>query len=197
MVRSFALGWEWHPDWIAAWNAAYDMDHNQDALLAYNMDPKTVYSDPNIPKKYHYYNLSHGRTHKRKENGDSQPLSWEQRFPTLQAAAGWQWVDAASFYAIKRAPQGKKDSYGLEFTAQDNKVDGKLYTEHGAHLPPGSPDWHKYMQINHIFVYSMYNIKDNITIEELDETTNDLSLSLPMLLKSSEFFNYPSQPSLS
>lgn len=195
VVKTNVAKWhEWSPDWIAAWNAIYDMEANDRALKNYNIYPSEVYSDPKVPKQYQFYNLNPGRTHKKKENGDTMPLEWQERFPTLQAAASWQWVDAASFYAIKRAAGGKKDSYSLEFTAQDNKVDGKLYTESGSHLPAGSPDWHRYMQANHIFEYSMYNIKDNITIEQINEETDDLSLSLPMLLKSSEFYNYPSQP---
>ncbi len=185
---------EWHPDWITSWNAEYDMRKNQEALLAYGYNPDRVYCDPSVPDEFLFYNFSQGRTHKRKENGDSSPLEWQERFPTLQAAASWQWVDAASFYAIKRAPQGKKDSYGLEFTAQDNNIQGKLYTDSVGHLPPGTPDWHREMQKNHIFEYAMYNLDDNFVIEDLNETTDDLSLSLPMLLKSSEFFNYPSQP---
>lgn len=185
---------EWHPDWIASWNAKYDMDKNDKALKLYGKDLNRIYSDPSVPDEFASYVFDPGRTHKRKENGDSQPLEWQESFPTVRAMASWQWIDAASFYAIKRAPLGKKDSYGLEFTAQSEKVDGKLYTDHGSHLPAGSPDWHRYMQNNHIFVYCIYNIKDNITIEEINEATDDLSLSLPMLLKSSEFFNYPSQP---
>lgn len=195
VVESNVARWhDWHPDWIASWNAKFDMEKNEEALLAYNIDPAAVYSDPNVPEEFQNYWFNKGRTHKVKENGDKQPLEWQESFPTVQAMSSWQWLDAASFYAIKRAPQGKKDSYGLEFTAQDNGIEGKLYTESGSHLPAGSPDWHRYMQKNHIFEYCIYNIKDNITIEELNEKTDDLSLSLPMLLKSSEFFNYPSQP---
>lgn len=195
VVKTNVEKWhEWHPDWIASWNSNYDMKANEHALRSYNEDPADVYSDPSIPKQYKHYYYYEGRTHKRKENGDTQPLEWQEQFPTLQGASSWQWVDAASFYAIKRAAGGKKDSYGLQFTAEDNEIDGKLYTDAGSHLPPGTPDWHRYMQEHHIFEYCMYNIVDNIVIEELDEKNNDLSLSLPMLLKSSEFYNYPSQP---
>lgn len=185
---------EWEPDFISSWNAAYDMERNEHALKVCNYDIEEAYCDPSVPKEYRYYNFNRGRTHKRKENGDLQPLDWQERFPTLQASAKWQWIDGASFYAIKNAPSGKKESYSLEYTAQDNGIDGKLYTEAGSHLTPGKAGWHIYMQKYCKFEYCMYCINDNLVIENLDEKTNDVSLNLPLLLKSTEFFNYPSQP---
>lgn len=189
----------WHqlqPDFVGAWNAIYDMEANERALKRYGYDLETTYSHPGTPPNFRYYFLSPGRTHKRKENGDSQPLEWQERFPTLRAAATWQWLDYASFYAIKNAPKGKKESYSLQFTAEDNGIDGKLYTESGSHLETGKGAWHKYMQTHCKYEYSIYNIVDNLVIEELAEKTNDISLNLPLLLKSSEFFDYPSQPRL-
>lgn len=189
----------WHqlqPDFVASWNSRYDMDANENGLKRYGYNLEQTYSHPGTPKEFLYYNFDKGRTHKRKENGDSQPLEWQEQFPTVRAAATWQWLDYASFYAIKNAPKGKKESYSLQFTAEDNGIDGKLYTEAGAHLPEGKGAWHKYMQRHHKYTYSIYNIVDNLVIEELAEKTNDIALNLPLLLKSSEFFDYPSQPRL-
>lgn len=184
----------WEPDFISSWNASYDMSRNEHALQMGNRNLEEVYSDPCVPNEFRYYLFSKGRTHKRKENGDVQPLEWQEQFPTVRAAAKWQWLDGASFYAIKNAPKGKKESYSLEYTAQDNGIEGKLYTERGAHLTQGKGAWHKWMQKNAKFEYCMYNISDNLVIEELDEKTNDVALNLPLLLKSTEFFDYPSQP---
>lgn len=184
----------WEPDYISSWNASYDMQRNEHALIIGNRDLEEVYTDPSLPREFRYYEYDKGRTHKRKENGDSQPLEWQEQYPTVRAAAKWQWLDGASFYAIKNAPKGKKESYSLEFTAQDNGIEGKLYTDRGSHLTQGKGAWHKWMQKYAKFEYCMYNISDNLVIEELDEKTNDVALNLPLLLKSTEFFNYPSQP---
>lgn len=184
----------WEPDYISSWNASYDMQRNEHALIMGNRDLEEVYTDPSLPREFRYYEYDKGRTHKRKENGDSQPLEWQEQYPTVRAAAKWQWLDGASFYAIKNAPKGKKESYSLEFTAQDNGIEGKLYTDRGSHLTQGKGAWHKWMQKYAKFEYCMYNISDNLVIEELDEKTNDVALNLPLLLKSTEFFNYPSQP---
>lgn len=187
---------EWEPDWVASWNAEYDMRASETALLEDGYILEDVYNDPSVPHDYRHYKLDFGRTHKVKENGDRTPLEPQEKFPSVRCMAKWQWLDFMSAYAIKRFPFGKLDSYSLEATAQRHEIQGKLYTEEGAHLIPGSPDWHRYMQKEHPYLYSMYNICDNFPIEELNEVTNDLSMTVPMLLRYSEYFNFVSQPKL-
>lgn len=188
---------EWEPDWVTSWNAEYDMRATERALLEEGYDLEDCYSDPRIPKEFRYYKLDLGRTHKVKEDGSSSPLEPQEKWPTVRTMATWQWCDAMSFYCIKRQPtEGKLPDISLEGCSKHAGVTGKLYTAEGAHLLPGTPQWHRYMQRNHKFLYSMYCIQDNIVIEEINEKTHDFSLSLPMLLKYSEFFNYVSQPKL-
>lgn len=186
----------WKPDWVTSWNATFDMEKNEESLVRHGYDLADVYSDPSIPQWYRNYKLDKGRTHKVKDNGDKTPLEPQEKFPTIRTMASWQWADAMSFYAIKRAPSGKLDSYKLEAIAQREKVPGKLYSKEGEDYLAGSFEWHKHMQKHHKYVYCMYNINDNFVIEDINEKTADFKLSLPMLLKSSEYFNYPSQPSV-
>lgn len=188
---------EWEPDWVVSWNAEYDMNATERALRNEGYDLEDCYSDPRIPKEFRYYKLDLGRTHKTKEDGSSSPLEPQEKWPTVRTMATWQWIDGMSFYCIKRQPsEGKLPAISLEFCAGHAGVEGKLYTEEGAHLLPGSPQWHRFMQRNYPYLYSQYCVADNIVIEEINEKTNDYSLSLPMLLKFSEFFNYVSQPKL-
>jgi len=184
----------WSPDLVASWNATYDMEKNEEALNANRYPLARIYSDPTIPDEYAFYRLDKGRTHKIKENGDKSSLEPQEKFPTVRCMARWQWLDFMSFYAIKRAGGGKLDSYTLNDCAKREGVEGKLYTEEGSHLIEGKADWHRYMQKHHKFIYSMYNIKDNWIMEDLNDKTLDLSMSFPLLIKSSEYFNYPSQP---
>lgn len=186
----------WEPDWVASWNAEYDMKASEAALLEDGYKLEDIYCDPSVPPEYRMYKLDLGRTHKVKENGDRTPLEPQDKFPSVRCVAKWQWLDFMSAYAIKRFPFGKLDTYSLEGTAQRHNIVGKLYTEEGAHLIPGSPDWHRYMQKEHPYLYSMYNVGDNFPIEELNEVTNDLSMTVPMLLRYSEYFNFVSQPKL-
>lgn len=196
VVKGNVSKWhEWGPDWLISWNASYDMEKNEEALNNDNFNLADVYCDPTIPHEYRSYLFHPGRTHKVKDNGDRTPLEPQERFPTVRTVAKWQWFDGMSFYAIKRAPQGKKESYTLQATAEREGVEGKLYADDtGVLAAPGTPDWHREMQAHHKYLYCMYNIADNFVIERLNEKTHDYSLSFPMLIKSSEFFNYPSQP---
>lgn len=189
----------WHRsnmDFITSWNANFDMERNQEALMNEGYDLARTYSDPSIPDVYQDYFYFEGRKFKTKVDGSQSPLEPQERFPVVQAPARWQWFDAMSFYAIKRAPQGKKESYSLQATAEAEGVAGKLYIPEADHLQPGSPEWHKFMVRNYPYEYVMYNIRDNWVIEDLNRKTNDYSLSLPSLVTSSELKSYQSQPSM-
>lgn len=189
----------WHRsnvDFITSWNANFDMTCNQEALINECYDLKQVYSDPSIPSVYQSYFYFPGREFKTKVDGTQTPLENQERFPVVQAPAKWQWFDAMSFYAIKRAPQGKKESYSLQNTSKAEGVDGKLYIPEASHLQEGSAEWHKFMVANFPYEYVMYNIRDNWVIEDLNRKTNDYSLSLPSLVTSSELKSYQSQPSM-
>lgn len=189
----------WHrrgPDFIVSWNANFDMQANEDSLVNENYDLAETYSDPSVPKAYKDYFYFKGREFKTKVDGSKSPLEAQERFPVLQAPAKWQWFDGMSFYAIKRAPGGKKESYSLQNTAKAEGVEGKLYIPEADHLQPGSAEWHKFMVKNFPYEYVMYNIRDNWVIEDLNRKTNDYSLSLASLVTSSELKSYQSQPSM-
>lgn len=189
----------WHRrgmDFVVSWNANFDMERNEEALSNEDYNLAEVYSDPIIPKAYQDYYYFKGREFKRKVDGSQSPLEAQERFPVVQAPAKWQWFDGMSFYAIKRAPGGKKESYSLQATAKAEGVEGKLYIPEADHLQPGSVEWHKFMVANFPYEYVMYNIRDNWVIEDLNRQTNDYSLSLPSLVTSSELKSYQSQPSM-
>lgn len=192
--RNVEMFHEFDVDYVASWNATYDMEKNEEMLLNEGMDLEAIYNDPSVPKEYRTYRLDRGRTHKVKDDGTSSPLEPQEKFPTVRCHARWQWVDLMSTYAIKRFAMGKLESYTLQAIAESEKVKGKLYTEEGKEYGEGSPQWHRYMQKEHPFIYCMYNIADNFVIEDINNGTKDLSLTLPMLLRYSEYFNFVSQP---
>ena len=73
------------------------------------------------------------------------------------------------------------------------KVDfGKLDFEAVANL--NGIEWHKVMQTKHKIKYGLYNIIDSMRLEQLDEKINDLSRSISLFSKSSEYKNFASNP---
>lgn len=55
-------------------------------------------------------------------------------------------------------------------------------------------DWHVFMQKNYPIEYWVYCLWDGVVLELLDEKTNDLSTTLPVLCGSTEFARFPSGP---
>lgn len=187
---------EWDIDYVASWNASFDMERSIKALEENGYETKDIFNDPSVPKEYRVFDYNPGRTHKVKDNGDSQPLESQEKFPTVYCHSKWQWVDAMSVYAIKRFAAGKLDSYSLQFCAEREELSGKLYTDDSGDLLPGTPQWHRHLQKNFPYLYCIYNIVDNIVIEDINAKTKDISLTLPMLLRFSETANFVSQPRL-
>jgi hypothetical protein len=54
--------------------------------------------------------------------------------------------------------------------------------------------WHQFMQSQYPLEYVVYNMFDCISMEILDEITNDLSISLPMFSGCSDYCDFKSQP---
>lgn len=69
---------------------------------------------------------------------------------------------------------------------------GKLKFKETDHL--NGIEWHKEMQLHHKVRYGLYNIIDSIRLEQLDERINDLSTSITMFSKSSDYKNFNSNP---
>jgi len=55
-------------------------------------------------------------------------------------------------------------------------------------------EWHQFMQTRYPLEYVIYNVFDCISMEELDEKTKDLQMTLPMMSGCSDFENFKSQP---
>lgn len=55
-------------------------------------------------------------------------------------------------------------------------------------------DWHKWMQTNAKVYYGLYCVIDSGRLEQLDEKVNDLSSSITMFSKYSEYKNFNSTP---
>lgn len=94
----------------------------------------------------------------------------------------WESVDALVWGDTVKP--GYKVSFHLNF--------GKLKFSETDHL--FGIEWHKEMQLNHKVRYGLYNIIDSIRLEQLDEKIEDLSRSITLFSKYSDYKDFSSNP---
>jgi hypothetical protein len=183
---------EYKPDFLTAWNALFDWEKILDTCKRHNVNPADLFSDPGLPKQYRYCKLKVGPAQKTTASGVVHNFKPAQRWHTLFVPASFYPVDSMCAYRYVRVGGKDLPEYNLDYVAN-------LVLGYGKLIIPGLGEehnlqWHRDMQMNHPIEYCVYNAFDNIILELLDEKTNDLSISLPMLAGCSHYSNFNSQP---
>lgn len=183
---------EWQPDFLSGWNSLYDWKKIIEACQDEGVDPADLFSDPRLPKKYRFCKLKEGAAIKVTASGKKMNFKPAQRWHTLYCPASFYPVDSMCAYRYVRVGGKDLPEYNLDYVGQLVLKVGKLHI-------PGIGDehnleWHREMQLNHKIEYCVYNIFDCILVEMIDEKTNDLSISMPMLAGCSHYSNFNSQP---
>lgn len=196
-VELFKRAHEWSPDFISGWNVLeFDIQVVLKILVEFGIDPADVLCDPEVPKEYRRVDYYPGKTHKVKDNGKEvvrTPLANYEKWPYVDAPAGFRWADSMCAYYYLRTAKGKELNYKLDTIAQKVlKGIGKLSfaAADGYH----GLDWHEFMQTNYKYEYVIYNLFDCIVVEMMDEKTKDLSAAIPAFCGVSEYRNFTSQP---
>lgn len=184
---------DWQPDLIAVWNIAFDMPRLENALLKDKIDPADVFSDPRVPPEYRLFKWVPGPQTKTTHDGKVFPKAIEEKWPYVDAPAGFYWIDAMCLYAKLRFASGKEESYGLDSVLKRNINQGKLNFTETDHL--SKVDWHVAMQRDYKLEYIAYNIFDCIGIEILDEKTGDMSAAFIPQADVTDWENFNSDPS--
>ena len=91
-----------------------------------------------------------------------------------------------------RTAKGNEPDYNLDGVLGRHLGISKLKFKEADHLK--RLKWHRFMQDNYPAEYVIYNIFDCISIELLDEKTNDLGLTISSLAEISGFDIFPSIP---
>lgn len=183
---------EWKPDFMAIWNIDFDMPLMEKSLRNKGIDPADVFSDPSVEKEFRFFKYKQGPNKKVTDSGTVVPLKPAEQWHTVYTPCSSYFIDAMCVYQKIRMQEGSEPSYALD--AILNKVLGirKLNFKEAEHLEKA--DWHIFMQTKYPFEYVIYNVFDCISMEELDEVTNDLSYTLPFFSEMSDFANFKSQP---
>ena len=182
---------QWQPDFLTFWNMNYDIPTMVNILKAEGIDPADVFSDPTIPPEYRFFEYIEGASTMVTANGKIKNLSFAERWHTAKCPASFYIIDAMCVYQKIRAGRGK-ESYALDDVLDKNLGVRKLNFNKADGL--SKTEWHMLMQTTYKVEYLIYNLFDSISVELLDEKTMDLSSTISLLCKESEYSRFPSQP---
>lgn len=188
----FKRAHEWMPDFVSIWNINFDLPLMIKTLESNGIDPKDVFSDPSVPAAYRHFHYKEGAAQKVTASGKVTPVKPSARWHTAYCPASFYFIDGMCAYRQIRTGEGEEPSYGLDAILKKHECGGKLEFEEAGHLT--GIDWHIFMQTYYRLEYIVYNVWDCVSMEELDEKTSDLSLTLPMFSGCSDFANFKSQP---
>ena len=183
---------QWQPDFYTFWNMDFDVSNMVKNLEREGIDPASVFSDPKVPPNYRYFDYRKGMSQKVTASGKTMSINIEDRWNWVTHPASFQIIDSLPIYRILRMANGKESSYALDYIL-DKELDlTKLKFDFVSHL--SGLRWHEVMQEKHKIEYGVYNIFDSISLELLDEKTNDLSTNISMFSKNSDYKNFNSSP---
>lgn len=186
---------EWKPDFFAMWNIDFDIPKMIKALERSGMNLADVFSDPACPPEFRHFEYKKGPTTKKTSSGKITPKPPHEQWHTVYAPASFYVVDAMCAYKQIRISDPAESAYSLDYILGLKLNIGKLRFDDAEfeHVGHGLP-WHRLMQSTYQLEYIIYNVFDCISMELLDEQTKDLSVVMPLLGGSSDFFDFKSQP---
>lgn len=184
---------EYKPDFLAIWNIDFDLPKIVDALTKENVSPADVFSDPSVPPHLRFYKYVQGPSQKVTASGKITPIKPSARWHVATVPASFYFIDAMCAYRQIRVGGAEESSYSLNAILMKHLGIRKLKFTETDHLGDGLP-WHIEMQTNYKIEYVIYNVFDCIGVEELDEKTLDLALSLHGMSGCSDYGKFNSQP---
>jgi hypothetical protein len=192
VVKCLAKAHEWKPDFFAIWNMDFDVQRMTEALHRAGLEAKDYFSDPAVPKEFRHFEYKQGPSQKVTVSGKVTPIKPAARWHTVYTPASFYIIDAMCAYKHIRIGTPEEPSYALDPILEKRLGKRKLKFEEASEYT--GLKWHEVMQARYRIQYVIYNVWDCVSIEELDETTNDLSFSLPLGAGCSDYANFKSQP---
>lgn len=185
----------WKPDFIAIWNITYDISFMLNVCKKYGVDPKDIFSDPEIPEHLRYFKFKEGMKQKLTESGKYTPINVEEQWHYIECPSHFYWIDAMSAHRYIRVG-GKTVSggYSLDNILEKELGDKFKKLKFEEEIKYKGIEWHKYMSKEHPLKYIIYNIWDCASMIELDKKTKDLSHVLTLLAGISAYDIFNSGP---
>ncbi|QXO11137.1 hypothetical protein pEaSNUABM54_00311 [Erwinia phage pEa_SNUABM_54] len=189
---AFKLLHLWKPDFVSIWNIAFDLPKIIRCIQDAGKDPADVFSDPCVPAKYRHARWKPGKSQKVTASGKTMALHPAEQWHTMECFSSFYFVDAMCVYKRIRVVGGNERSYALDYILNKELGIRKLKFEEADHL--SGLRWHQFLQKEYPIEYSVYNLFDTVSLEELDAKTHDLSQTISLLCGHSEYARFPSTP---
>lgn len=183
---------EWMPDFMAFWNASFDIKKMEESALHHKLNLADLWSDPAVAAPYRFYEFIEGSAQKVTASGKVTPIPPHARWHTVKCPASFYVIDAMCAYKQVRTGKQEERKYSLDFILDKHLKRGKLKFKEADHV--GGGEWHKFMQLNYPVEYTIYNVFDCVGMEMLDEKTKDLCVSVPSGAAMSDYSKFNSQP---
>lgn len=180
------------PDFLTFWNMSFDIGKTIESCERYNVNPASLFSDPSVPRKYRFFNYVEDRPNQTSASGRTMNKDPSDQWHKIYAPSSFYVIDAMSVFRMLRVMEGKRHSYGLdailkaETKVRKLEIDG-VEGDHNLY-------WHRKMQQDHRLAYCAYNLFDCISVEILDETTQDLAKKIGLYADGSELHTLSSNP---
>lgn len=192
LKKIFERAHQWQPDFIAIWNIEFDMGKMLEACTRANVRPADLFCDPSIPKHARFFDYVPGPKQKKTASGKMSAIPPPMQWHTAFHPASFYFIDAMCAYKQIRMGEAEEPNYKLDSILDKHLKKRKLSFEASGHL--SGIDLHVFMQSEYQIEYIVYNNWDSMSMESLDEETDDLSLTLSMFSGCSDFTSFRSQP---
>jgi len=189
---AFALLHKWKPDFVSIWNIAFDLPKIINCIKEAGWDPARIMSDPCVPERYQHARWKPGKSQKVTASGKTMALHPAEQWHVMECFSSFYFVDAMCVYKRIRVVGGNERSYALDYILNKELGIRKLKFEEADHL--NGLRWHQFLQKEYPIEYSVYNLFDTVSLEELDAKTHDLSQTISLLCGHSEYARFPSTP---
>lgn len=179
------------PDFLAIWNMNFDIPKLNACLEREGIPLEDVYCDPEVPEKYRYARYKEAKAI-RETNSKTISQHPADLWHVMNCQAGFYIIDAMVLFKKIRTANGNESSYSLDYILKKHLGVGKLKIKECDGT--GDLKWHIRMQKEFPAEYVVYNIFDCMSIELLDEKTEDIGLTVSALADISEYKIFPSLP---
>jgi len=181
-------------DILSGWNFLHDVKTMAKRAEFFGVEPKVLYSDKSIPYNYKHFKIIEGPKTKKKQDGSTSSIPFEEIWNTFESSASFIMIDAMALYNFIRSQDPKiQGGYGLDNVLKKSINIGKLKVKSIENVTPKV--WHDRMLLERPVEYGGYAIWDSLGLYAKNLKDHDLDFTLPLLSGISPFSSFNSNPS--